>query len=102
MNRLDARDQRAKRTERIRQEEGLCALDFLTWGDTQGDHAKRCLRPAGLVCSREYDPGAMPEDEKLYEGTGIGSLYGLNGTEHDPHAWQLAGWNVKMDREETA
>lgn len=101
MNRAAAREQRAKRVERIRNDEALCVLDFLTWGDTQGDHAKRCLKPAGLVCSREYDPGPPPEDEKLYEGTGIGTLFGLNGDGFDPNAWQLAGWNITR-REEHA
>lgn len=103
----EAREQRARRNDRLRNDEALCVLDFLTWADEQGAHVKRCVytvkdngHPDMPVCSREYDPGPPPEDEKLYEGTGIGTLFGLNGDGFDPHAWQLAGWNVTR-REET-
>jgi hypothetical protein len=96
----EARVARANAVTRRRNDEALCALDFLTWGDTRGAHEKRCIRPAGLVCSREYDPGPVPEDEKMYEGTALGSLWGLNGVDEDPFAWQLAGWNIR--REEIA
>jgi hypothetical protein len=44
----------------------------------------------------------------MYEGTGIGSLYrlslrtvrGRDGEEYevDPHAWQLAGWNIRRSK----
>ena len=83
---------RAARAERIRNDQRLCALDFLTWGDTQGVHAKRCIHKgtATPVCSRDYHPGPMPDNEKLYEGTGIGTLFGLGQAQ----AWQLAGWNI--------
>jgi hypothetical protein len=86
----EAKLRRAADVQKRREAERLCALDFLTWGDTQGTHSKRCLRPAGLVCSRDYDPGPVPEDRKLYEGSPLGALWGLNPTE----AWQLAGWNI--------
>ncbi len=95
MNALEAREHRAKANARRREEERLCALDFMTWGDMQGIHAKRCVRPAGLVCSRDYNPGPKPEDEKLYEGSAIGVLWGLN----DDEAWQLAGWNITRREE---
>jgi hypothetical protein len=88
----EARTARAKAVERRRNDERLCALDFLTWGDTQGVHAKRCIH-AGTstpVCSREYNPGPVPEDEAMYEDADIGALWGLNNRQ----AWQLAGWNV--------
>lgn len=90
----EARVARASAVERRRNRERLCILDFLTWGDSQGRHADRCVRPAGQVCSRDYNPGPAPEDEAMYEGTPLGSLWGLNGTRQDPYAWQLAGWNV--------
>lgn len=96
MTPAEARTARAKRLERRREDERLCALDFLTWGDEQGVHAKRCIHKGTTTptCSREYHPGPMPVDEKMYEGTGIGTLFGLNGHDRDPHAWQLAGWNI--------
>ena len=92
MNATEAREQRAKRLATRRQDERLCALDFLTWGDEQGIHAKRCIHKGTdvPVCSRDYHPGPMPEDERLYEGTGIGTLFGLGTSQ----SWQLAGWNV--------
>lgn len=92
MNAVEAREARAKKALRRREDERLCALDFLTWGDEHGVHAKRCIHAgtATPVCSREYHPGPMPDDEKLYEGTGIGTLFGLGQTQ----AWQLAGWNI--------
>jgi hypothetical protein len=92
MNPGEARAARSKTNERRRNDERLCALDFLTWGDMQGIHAKRCVyRGTRLpVCSRDYNPGPPPEDEKLYEGSALGVLWGLN----DNEAWQLAGWNI--------
>jgi len=73
-------------------DERACALDFLTWGDEQGIHAKRCVHrgTSTPTCSRDYHPGPMPDNERLYEGTGIGTLFGLGQS----HAWQLAGWNI--------
>jgi hypothetical protein len=91
----EARHRRALAAERRRQDEALCARDFLTWGDTRGSHAKFCVFGADDPCSRTYDPWPYPEaepDPSLYEGTGIGALYGLPGSE--VHAWQLAGWNL--------
>lgn len=93
MTAAEARHRRALAAERRRRDEALCAWDFLTWGDTRGAHADFCIHPPLLpACSRVYDPGPRPEDESLYEGTGIGALYGLAGSEH--HAWQLAGWTL--------
>lgn len=89
---LDLRAKNAARAARHRADEALCALDFLTWGDTRGVHAKHCVHGEADPCSRTYDPGPPPEDESMYEGTGIGVLYGLAGS--DVHAWQLAGWNL--------
>ena len=92
MDRAQARKQRAERVARRRDAEALCAWDFLTRG--ADGHEARCVRPGGVVCSREYDPGPVPEDERLYEGAALGTLWGLNTMA----AWQLAGWDVKPRR----
>lgn len=94
MTRTEARAQRADAVARRRDAEALCAWDYLTNGDTRGVHAERCVRPAGVVCSREYDPGPVPEDERLYEGAALGTLWGLNSVA----AWQLAGWDITRRR----
>jgi hypothetical protein len=94
MTRDQARKQRAEAVARRRHAEALCAWDFLTNADLRGEHAKRCVRPGGVLCSRDYDPGPKPEDERLYEGAALGTLWGLN----DLGAWQLAGWNLKGTR----
>jgi hypothetical protein len=86
-----ARAAHAERVSRRRLDEARCAWEFLVFGDTRGAHADVCIRPAGVLCSREYDPGPPPEDERLYEHSALGALWGLN----DNEAWQLAGWNVK-------
>ena len=98
MTRIQAREQRAEANARRRHAEALCAWDFLTNGDLRGEHATRCVRPAGVVCSREYDPGPAPDDERLYETSALGTLWGLN----DRAAWQLAGWNVRKRRRGSA
>lgn len=80
MTAAEARARRAERVERMTEEQRACALDFLVNGDERGIHAKRCVWPKyGLpACSREYDPGPAPDDIKLYEGTELGALWGLN------------------------
>jgi hypothetical protein len=73
----------------------LCARDFLTWGDTRGKHADFCMFGESDACSRTYNPWPYVEaepDPRMYEGTGIGALYGFDNS--DQHAWQLAGWNL--------
>ena len=92
MTREQARAQRAEDAAKRRNADALCAWDFLTNG--HDGHEDRCRRPGGVVCSREYDPGPVPEDERLYEGAEMGTLWGLNTTA----AWQLAGWDVKTRR----
>jgi hypothetical protein len=71
-----------------------CAADFLRRGDTVGVHAKRCVFGAKDPCRREYDPcpvpEATPDDRRMFERTGIGTIYGWNSSQ----AWQLAGWNI--------
>lgn len=37
-------------------------------------------------------PEAAPLDPEMYEGTGIGALYNIQGSRH--HLWQLAGWTL--------
>jgi hypothetical protein len=97
-----------ERASRRRLDEARCAWEFLVKGE---EHHERhgCIRPAGLACSRDYDPGPAPEDEALYAGTGIAALYGgpmeITSPYTDNHdvrhhvtrsfAWQLAGWNVR-------
>lgn len=93
------REQNAKRAAKARADEALCARDFLTWGDTRGVHAKFCVHGEADPCSRSYDPGPTPEDEAMYEGTGIGALYGMDGSEK--FAWQLAGWNLATQEFDT-
>lgn len=92
MTRTEARAQRAEDAAKRRNADALCAWDFLTHG--VDGHEARCRRPGGVVCSREYDPGPVPEDERLYEGAALGTLWGLNTTA----VWQLAGWDVKTRR----
>jgi hypothetical protein len=88
-----ARAARFDRARTRRLDEARCAWEFLIHGDTRGVHADDCVFAARgePACSRDYDPGTPPEDEKMYAHTGIGTLYGWNTNE----AWQLAGWNVK-------
>jgi hypothetical protein len=89
----ESRAKRAERAAKIRADEFLCAWDFLVWGDTRGKHADFCVFPD--PCSRNYNPWPYIEaepDPRLYEGTGIGALYGLKGSEL--YVWQLAGWNL--------
>jgi hypothetical protein len=93
-----ARSQRADAVARRRRDESLCAWDFLTWGDTRGAHANICIRPAGLVCSRAYNPGPPPEDIKLYEGSALGALWGLPGSPPVlDSSWP--GWNLTKRRD---
>lgn len=89
-----ALEQRAKAAAKRRSDMSLCAWDFLTWGDTRGEHRDFCMfvEEGQPPCSRLYNPGPALEDEAMYEGTGIGALFGLAGSER--FAWQLAGWNL--------
>jgi len=91
----EARRQRLIDAVNRRRDEQACAADFLRRGDTVGVHAKRCVHGANDPCSRDYDPRpvreATPDDKRMYERTGIGTLYGWGAV----GAWSLAGWNVK-------
>lgn len=87
-----ARMKRAEEVEKTRRKEEDCAWRFLTSRD-ETLHIESCVfaRRGDPACSRNYDPGEEP-DRNLYEGTGIGALFGLDGTRHRAH--ELAGWNV--------
>ena len=99
MNRTEAREARAKRLVRRREDERLCALDFLTWGDEHGVHAKKCIHrdTSTPTCSFDYNPGPAPEDEKLYRGTALAALWAQPSTSEAVvallHA-RRAGWNI--------
>lgn len=97
---LDARAQRETRLARLREEQRACALDFLVNGDARGIHAKRCVWPQlGLpACSREYDPGPAPDDIRLYEGSELGALWGINTSGGVTAKLQAlrAGWRIKQ------
>lgn len=81
----------AEEAARRRRDQQSCAADFLFRGDPNGTHAGSCVFPPHLPpCSRDYDPGPVPEDVKLYEGSHLGALWGLNTLE----SWQLAGWTI--------
>jgi hypothetical protein len=84
-----ARTKRAEAVARRRLAERICRSDFLWRGD-----AHQCTQEE--PCSRDYDPmpypEALPKDLRMYEGTGIGAIYGLDYS--TDMAWQLAGWNI--------
>jgi len=101
---LAARAQRAAEVEHRRAAEAACALDFLVYGDgdapaevlglpvTRVTHADRCIFGPADACSRRYDPRPYAEaepDQKMYEGTAIGALYGLPGPELGLEGWEL-------------
>lgn len=103
----EARAQRAHELESRRAAEHACALDFIVYGDgepgtfmghrVQGvTHAERCVFGARHACARTYDPmpyaEAEPIDLRMYEGTGIGALYGLTGSEGV--VLELEGWEL--------
>ncbi len=81
-----------------RERERACALDFLVNGNLDGRHDEICIHAE--PCSRDYNIRPYPEaevDPRLYEGTGIGLLYGLGGPST---LWPtLAGWNIVGTRE---
>lgn len=86
-----------KSRERARRRRALeydDASDFLYRGDDEGRHAVICVHPT--PCSRVYNPRpdaqSAPADPSLYEGTGIGGLYG--DAAGGRLLWQLAGWTL--------
>lgn len=96
----EARKAREEEHAKRRLEESLDAWAYLVDGDDL--HTPHCLfaRTGGKTCSRTYDPlpykEALPDDLRMYAGTGIGALYGL--TESEGFSWQLAGWNIATRR----
>lgn len=116
-NQVEARRQRALAVAKRRGQEKACAWDFLITGDRRVPHAKFCAFPDD-PCSRAYSTvpyrqtvgwvddvptivsarqKSLPAGEEMYEGTGIGALYGIRGSEQ--HLWQLAGWNLTRSKD---
>jgi len=83
-----ARAARADGVERRRLDEARCAWEFVYRGEPHED----CVFEARGEprCSRDYDPGPPPTDEKLYEGSALLSLW-----EDTPWSYEMAGWNIK-------
>lgn len=97
----ELRQKNRERAWRLRQAEANDAFDF-RWGADELTHADKCLfRQRGEpVCARVYDPfpegrESAPADPTMYQGTGIGYLYGEDDTER--FAWELAGWTLGKD-----
>jgi hypothetical protein len=96
------RSKNLERTYRIRQAEANDAFDYRWGGDYEGRHAARCLfaQRGEPACAQVYDPypegrDSAPADPTLYQGTGIGYLYGEEDTER--FAWEFAGWTIRKD-----
>lgn len=109
-----ARERLARELERRRHEEKSCAW----WSRHEADHVDGCVFAARgePPCQREYDPMPVPEarpaDSLIYEGTGIGALYGgatetISGVHYDGENHVVvrsllagtAGWNVRPRKE---
>ena len=95
------RQKNFERAWKMRQAEANDAFDF-RWSPDELTHADKCIfRQRGeAVCSRTYDPfpegrDSAPTDPTLYQGTGIGFLYGEDDTER--FAWEFAGWTIGKD-----
>lgn len=87
------RRQHDERLAERREREKADALDYLFHGDPEGRHTKRCIH--AVPCSREYNPMPYPEaavDPRMYEGTGVGLLYGLDGPRF--LLLETAGWSL--------
>ena len=95
MARAAARRKRDEDVAKRRRQQSLCAWRY----STEGEPHDKCVHH-GDPCSHTYNPyparESFPEDVKMYEGTEIGYLYGLTGSDH--HAWKCAGWNIKRRR----
>jgi len=92
--RLLDRAKRATEVAKRRNAEANDAYDFRYFGDEEGRHSARCLfaKRGGPACARDYILFEEPDDPTLYEGTGIGALYGLPNT--DQFAYLMAGWTI--------
>ena len=81
------------RAQKLARESTACAARFYWEGR---DH--ECSRPYGVECSRTYDPGPAPDDERLYVNTPLGVLWGLTDIDYDrgknPWHAELAGWTL--------
>lgn len=97
----DIRLKNLERNYRLRQAEANDSFDF-RWGGDEVEHAAVCLfvQRGEAPCSRTYDPypegrESAPADPTMYQGTGIGYLYGEDDTER--FAWEFAGWTLQKD-----
>ena len=83
-----ARTARAEAVSRRRLDEARCAWEFVYKGEPHDDcvFAER----GEPRCSRDYDPGPEPQDEKLYEGSALLTLW-----HNTPWSYEMAGWNVR-------
>jgi hypothetical protein len=95
------RGKNLERAHKIRQAEANDAFDF-RWGEDELAHAEHCIfaQRGEEPCSRTYDPypegrESAPADPTMYQGTGIGYLYGEDDTER--FAWEFAGWSLRKD-----
>lgn len=91
-----------ERTNRLRQAEANDAFDFRWGGDLDDRHSSRCIfaQRGEPTCTQVYDPfpegrESAPADPSMYQGTGIGYLYGEDDTER--FAWEFAGWTLRKD-----
>lgn len=98
----NVRQKNFERAWRMRQAEANDAFDFRWGGDLDGRHRERCIfaQRGEQACERVYDPfpegrSSAPADPTMYQGTGIGLLYGEDGTER--FSWELAGWTLQKD-----
>lgn len=97
-----ARKRHAHAVAQQRKAEKEDALDFLMGGDFDNRHTDNCIHAVdgGEPCSRNYNPAPYKEstpNPQQYAGTGIGALYGFEGSER--FYWELAGWNITKRRE---
>lgn len=88
------RVQRADELMRRRRSQENDAWYFLTTGLSRG-------RPSyGKTWDRDYNPapekGCAPQDREMYAHTGIGALFGMEGS--GKFIWELAGWNIIPSR----
>lgn len=78
------------------------AADQFVWEGVVPDWA---AEPAyGKEWNREYNPAPYPEavvDEEMYDGTGVGFLYGMDSsvddTKRKAYDLQMAGWTLTRD-----
>ena len=90
---------------RFREEEA--ARDYVAFSGEWPDAGGECAPPYGKSWNFDYNPTPYPEavpDAEMYEGTGVGFLYGFDSSEGGMllRYWQkeLAGWKLTRDHPE--